>query len=147
MGVEAIIAKACPKAGAHAAYSRFDNLLVLCEPALYGPAIATESIAHEAVHALQDCIQPGGIKGSASIPLIKFLTIINDKQRIEQFKQLLHSGLINRPKVTADLREQKKNLPPEMFLMEYEASALEAYPKRVAAMLQEIGLPLCAVPD
>lgn len=147
MGVEATIAKVCPKAGAHAGYSRFDNLLVLCDSALYDPAIATESIAHEAVHALQDCIQPGGIKGSASIPLIKFLVIINGKQKIEEFKRLLHSGLINRPKVVADLREQKKNLLPEMFSMEYEASALEAYPKRVAAMLQEIGLPLCAVPD
>lgn len=147
MGVEATIAKVCPKAGAHAGYSRFDNLLVLCDSALYDPAIATESIAHEAVHALQDCIQPGGIKGSASIPLAKFLATFNGEPNIEEFKQLLRSGLINRPKVTADLREQKKNLLPEMFSMEYEASALEAYPKRIAAMLQEIGLRLCAVPD
>jgi len=148
MGVRTTIANACPKAGAHAGYSRFDNLLVLCEPALYDPAIATESIAHEAVHALQDCVQAGGINCSASIPLAKFMATFNGDPNIGQFKQLLRSGLIDRPKVIADLREEKKNLLPEIFSMEYEAScALEAFPKRVAAMLQEIGLPLCAVPD
>jgi len=76
------------------------------------------------------------------------MATFNGDPNIGQFKQLLRSGLIDRPKVIADLREEKKNLLPEIFSMEYEAScALEAFPKRVAAMLQEIGLPLCAVPD
>jgi hypothetical protein len=143
MGVETVIKDECPKPGTLGAYSRFDNLLVLCKASLKYPALATEVIAHEAVHALQDCIQPGGIKGSASRSLTSFFRVFNEGKHAARFEDLLREGLANRPNMAAYLRDLKTSMPPNMFLMEREAYALEIYPKSVALLLKNIGIPLC----
>ncbi len=143
MGVETVIKDECPKPGTLGAYSRFDNLLVLCKASLKYPALATEVIAHEAVHALQDCIQPGGIKGSASRSLMSFFRVFNEGKHAARFEDLLRDGLANRPNIAAYLRDLKTSMPPKMFLMEREAYALEIYPKSVALLLKNIGIPLC----
>ena len=145
IGVKSVIAKTCPKAGAIAAYSRFDNLLVMCKESLLDPSLATEAIAHVAVHALQDCLQPGGIKGSDSVTLTRFFKTFNEGKQSADFRDLIRMGLVNRPKVLAYLEELKKSMPCNMYLMEIEAHALEAAPKTVKILLETFS-PLCSLP-
>ena len=142
MGVRTEIWNRCPQAGAIAAYSRFDNLLVLCKASLRDPSLATEAIAHEAVHALQDCLQPGGIKGSASIPLRALFKTSNGGKNFDDFVNLLYMGFADRPKTVAYLQELEKNLSPDLFSMEIEAYALEESPETVRIMLVAF-LPVC----
>ena len=143
MGVRTEIWNMCPQTGAIAAYSRFDNLLVLCKASLRNPSLATEAIAHEAVHALQDCLQPGGIEGSASIPLRTLFKTSNGGKIFEDFVNLLRLGFAERPKIVAYLQEQEKSLSPDLFTMEIEAYALEASPETIR-MLLEAFRPVCA---
>lgn len=142
MGVSTEIWDRCPKVGSIAAYSRFDNLLILCKASLRDPSLATEAIAHEAVHALQDCLQPGGIKGSASIPLRALFKTSNGGKNFDDFVNLLYMGFADRPKTVAYLQKLEKNLSPDMFTMEVEAYALEASPETVRIMLESF-LPVC----
>ena len=143
IGVSAILTKKCPRAGAIAAYSRSENLLVLCKEALRDPSLTTEAVAHEAVHALQDCVQPGGITGASSIPLTVFFGYFNGGKSLERFKNLVAAGLRGRESTMAHLEAEKNRLSSEMLLMEHEASALEIWPERVYALLKNIGLSRC----
>ncbi|MCP9941002.1 hypothetical protein KBY70_01110 [Cyanobium sp. ATX 6E8] len=145
MGVETEIRDKCPKAGTVGAYSRFDNLLILCKASLRDPALATEVIAHEAVHALQDCLQQGGIKGSDSITLTRFFKTFNNGRQSADFRDLVRAGLANRPKTLAHLEELKKSMPRNMYAMEIEAHALEVSPKSVRILLEALA-PLCGLP-
>lgn len=143
MGVRTEIWDRCPQAGAIAAYSLSDNLIALCKAALRDPVLATEAIAHEAVHALQDCLQPGGIRGSASVPLRTLFKTSNGGKNFEDFVNLLRMGFAERPKIVAYLLELEKNLSPDLFTMEIEAYALESSPETVRIMLESF-LPVCA---
>lgn len=145
MGVVTEIRDRCPKAGVVGAYSRYDNLLVLCNASLRNQALATETIAHEAVHALQDCLQPGGIKGSDSITLTRFLKTFNNGRQSADFRDLVRAGLANRPKTLAYLEELKKSMPRNMYAMEIEAHALDVSPKSVRILLEALA-PLCGLP-
>ena len=145
MGVETEIRDKCPKAGTVGAYSRFDNLLILCKASLRDPALATEVIAHEAVHALQDCLQQGGIKGSDSITLTNFYRTFNGGKQSAELRDLLSMGLAKRPKTVAYLEELKKSIPRNMYAMEIEAHALEVSPKTVSILLETF-MPLCGLP-
>lgn len=145
MGVKSVIPTKCPQPDAIAAYSRHDNLLIMCSAAFRDPALATEAIAHEAVHALQDCLGPGGIKTPSSVTLSNYFASLNGSNGATPFKEILRSGLEGRPKTNAELLELKSSLTTDQHQMEYEAYALEVQPKLVMALLLKHGLKRCAV--
>lgn len=141
-GILVEIRDKCPEANAVGAYSRFDNLFLLCGAALRNPALATETIAHEAVHVLQDCLQPGGIDGSDSITLTRFFKSYDGGKHSADLKRLMNTSLANRPKTMAYLEGLKNSIPLNMYAMEIEAHALEAFPKTVRILLETFA-PYC----
>lgn len=145
IGVLTEIRDKCPKAGVVGAYSRFDNLFILCTASLRNPGLATETIAHEAIHALHDCLQPGGIKGSDSLTVTSFLKTFRNGKYSADFRELVRIGLADRPRTVAYLEELRTNLPRNMYEMEVEAHALEISPKAVKSLLEAFA-PLCISP-
>lgn len=138
----------CPKGipeSVVAAYNRFENYVLLCHGSVRNREHLEEAIAHESVHAIQDCIQPGGIKGNKSIAISKYLLALNLVDSNERFRSLLRQLLWPRNKTVEDLRELKTKLSPDFFLMEYEAYALESRPEKIAALVEEIAIPKCSV--
>jgi hypothetical protein len=144
IGVKSIIARTCPKVGAIAAYSRFDNLFVLCKDSLSNPALTAEAIAHEAVHVLQDCLQLGGIKGSNSIAMSAFFNTFDDGKQSAGFRDLLRRGFARKSVSSGYLEELKQSMPRYMFEMEVEAYALETSPRAVRILLEALS-PLCSL--
>jgi len=142
MGVRIRISRKCPD-GVLAAYGRYENLFLLCSSLNKSAELITEAVAHEAVHALHDCVQDQGIGGSDSTTLISFFERLGSVERVERFKALLRSLLIPRPLTTQRLFRLKNQLNPKFFLMEYEAYALEADPPKVLSLIHRIGISRC----
>jgi hypothetical protein len=142
MGVRVGFSKNCPD-GALAAYGRHDNLFLLCSNLNKSVELITEAVAHEAVHALHDCVQEQGISGSQSTTLVSFFERLGNIERVERFKALLRSLLIPRPLTTQRLFRLKEQLNSQFFLMEYEAYALEADPPKVLSLINNIGITRC----
>ena len=138
----------CPKGipeSVVAAYNRFENYVLLCHGSVRNREHLEEAIAHESVHAIQDCIQPGGIKGNKSIAISKYLLALNLVDTNERFRSLLRQLLWPRNKTVEDLRELKTKLSPDFFLMEYEAYALEIRPEKIATLVEKIAIPKCSI--
>lgn len=144
MGVRVGFTRKCPD-GALAAYGRYDNLFLLCSNLNKSADLITEAVAHEAVHALHDCVQHQGISGSQSTTLVSFFERLGNTERVERFKALLRSLLIPRPLTTQRLFRLKDQLDPQFFLMEYEAYALEADPPKVLSLINRIGITRCGI--
>lgn len=147
VGVRHLGAK-CPKGipeSVVAAYNRFDNYILICHGSVRNREHLEEAITHESVHAIQDCIQPGGIKGNKSIAISKYLLALNLVDSNEHFMSLLRQLLWPRNKTVEDLHELKTKLSPDFFLMEYEAYALEIRPGKVATLVEKIAIPKCSI--
>ena len=142
MGVRVGFSEKCPD-GALAAYGRYDNFFLLCSNLAKSADLITEAVAHEAVHALHDCVQDQGISGSQSTTLVSFFERLGNMERVQRFKALLRSLLIPRPHTTQRLFRLKNQLDPQFFLMEYEAYALEADPPKVLSLINRIGITRC----
>jgi hypothetical protein len=138
----------CPKGipeSVIAAYNRFDNYILICHGSVLNREHLEEAITHESVHAIQDCIQPGGIKGNKSIAISSYLLAINLVESNERFISLLRQLLWPRNKTVEYLYELKTKLNSDFFLMEYEAYALEIRPAKVATLVEKIAIPKCSL--
>jgi len=138
----------CPKGipeSVVAAYNRFDNYILICHGSVRNREHLEEAITHESVHVIQDCIQPGGIKGNKSIAISKYLLALNLVDSNEHFMSLLRQLLWPRNKTVEELHELKTKLSPDFFLMEYEAYALEIRPGKVATLVEKIAIPKCSL--
>lgn len=126
-----------------AAYERFDNYILVCHGGVRDRVHLQESLTHESVHAIQDCLQAEGILGNRSIPISRYFVISNRADRNARFQELLRNLLKGRRETVEYLNDVSSSLAPAFYEMEREAHALETRPDLVINLIKNLALQKC----
>ena len=112
-------------------YNRRSNILCIATSHIDHDGLLIETVTHEAVHVIQDCLG-GGLHSAGQRSIADYLIKnrgFSAKAVVEQFKTLHHSSLNHTRKVLTDADDRTRE-------MEFEAYALESHPARVFDLLK-----------
>ncbi len=130
VGVYISVKNLCPIRDAVASYDSETNVLCIAASRVRSKAFLTETVTHEAVHVIQDCLG-GGLLSPNTSTIGEYLIKkgMNPQTVAEQFKLLNRSSISHTRSI---LRKSSEHTG----VREFEAYSLEGSPHRVLSLLR-----------